>query len=44
MGTLAEGYLYSDPNGSMYKMGILAETLVNHMAASENPILEKQTT
>jgi type I restriction enzyme R subunit len=31
MGVLAEGYLYSDPNGCMYKMGALAETLVNHI-------------
>ena len=36
MGVLAEGYLYSDPNGSMYKMGTLAETLVNHMFDLEN--------
>jgi len=31
MGALAEGYLYSDPNSCLYKMGILAETLVNYM-------------
>jgi len=29
MGSLAEGYLYSDPNTSLYKMGALTETIVN---------------
>ena len=27
-GELAEKYVYSDPNGSMYKQGIYAETMV----------------
>ena len=31
MGSLSESYLYSDPNACLYKMGILAETLVNYM-------------
>ena len=31
MGGLAESYLYSDPNTCLYKMGSLAETIVNYM-------------
>lgn len=31
LGSLAESYLYSDPNSCLYKMGILAETTVNYM-------------
>jgi|GEM_PF-1013703 len=31
MGGLAESYLYADPNGCLYKMGALAETIVNYM-------------
>ena len=31
LGTLAESYLYSDPNTCLYKMGVLAETIVNYM-------------
>lgn len=31
LGSLAEVYLYSDPNSCLYKMGILAETIVNYM-------------
>ena len=30
-GLLAEGYLYSDPNACLFKMGILAETIINYM-------------
>ena len=29
-GELAEKYVYSDPNGSMYKQGIYAETMVKY--------------
>jgi len=32
-GELAEKYVYSDPNGSMYKQGIYAETMVKYMLA-----------
>ena len=31
MGNLAEVYLYSDPNTCLYKMGSLAETVVNYI-------------
>jgi type I restriction enzyme R subunit len=31
MGSLAENYLYADPNACLYKMGALAETIVNYM-------------
>ena len=31
MGTLAEGYLYADPNACLYKMGSMAETMVNYI-------------
>lgn len=31
LGTLAENYLYSDPNSCLYKMGAMAETIVNYM-------------
>ncbi|MDR1802302.1 MAG: type I restriction-modification system endonuclease [Treponema sp.] len=31
LGTLAESYLYSDPNSCIYKMGAFAETVVNYM-------------
>ena len=30
-GSLAEGYLYSDPNACLYKLGIFAENVVNYM-------------
>jgi len=30
-GSLAEKYLYTDPNACLYKMGALAETMVNLM-------------
>ena len=36
MGCLAEGYLYSDPNTCLYKMGSLAETIVNYMLELED--------
>lgn len=32
-GELAEKYVYSDPNGSMYKQGMYAETMVKYMLA-----------
>ena len=35
MGCLAEGYIYSDPNTCLYKMGSLAETIVNYMLELE---------
>ena len=31
LGRLAEGYLYSDPNTCIYKLGAFAETIVNYM-------------
>jgi len=31
LGSLAESYLYSDPNSCLYKLGVLAETVVNYM-------------
>jgi type I restriction enzyme R subunit len=31
LGGLAEGYLYSDPNACLYKLGSLAETMVKYM-------------
>ena len=31
MGSLAENYLYADPNACLYKMGSLAETMVNYI-------------
>jgi len=31
IGSLAENYLYSDPNSCLYKIGIFAETIVNYM-------------
>ena len=31
LGNLAESYLYSDPNACLYKLGALAETIVNYM-------------
>ncbi|MCL2336264.1 MAG: DEAD/DEAH box helicase family protein, partial [Firmicutes bacterium] len=31
LGGLAEGYLYSDPNACLFKLGALAETVVNYM-------------
>lgn len=31
LGSLAESYLYSDPNACLYKLGALAETIVNYM-------------
>lgn len=31
LGSLAESYLYSDPNSDMFKLGVLAETIVNYM-------------
>ena len=31
LGSLAEGYLYSDPNSCLYKMGVFSETIVNYM-------------
>lgn len=33
MGELAEKYVFSDPNASMYKQGIFAETIVKYMLA-----------
>ena len=39
-GAFAENYLYSDPNGSIYKLGSLAETVVNLMfELDEMPVL-----
>jgi hypothetical protein len=38
LGTLAESYLYSDPNACLYKMGALAETIVNYMFELDNII------
>jgi len=31
IGSLAEDYLYSDPNSCLYKLGVLSETIVNYM-------------
>ncbi|MCL2563682.1 MAG: type I restriction-modification system endonuclease [Oscillospiraceae bacterium] len=31
LGSLAESYLYSDPNTCLYKLGALAETIMNYM-------------
>jgi len=31
LGSLAEVYLYSDPNSCLYKLGVLSETIVNYM-------------
>jgi type I restriction enzyme R subunit len=36
LGSLAEAYLYSDPNTSMIKMRILSETVVNYMFDLDN--------
>ena len=36
MGSLAEVYLYTDVNACMYKMGSLAETIVNYIFDFEN--------
>ena len=36
MGNLAEIYLYTDPNTCLYKMGSLAETIVNYIFEIEN--------
>ena len=36
MGGLAEVYLYSDPNTCIYKMGSLAETVVNYIFELDN--------
>lgn len=33
MGNLAEKYVYSDPNGSMFKQGLCAERIVQYMLA-----------
>ncbi|MCL2025876.1 MAG: type I restriction endonuclease, partial [Leptospirales bacterium] len=31
LGSLAEGYLYSDPNSCLFKLGIFSETIVKYM-------------
>jgi type I restriction enzyme R subunit len=36
LGSLAEGYLYSDPNACIYKLGALSETVVNYMFELDN--------
>lgn len=36
LGTLAENYLYTDPNSSMIKLGMFAEQIVNEIFAFEN--------
>ena len=36
MGSLAEGYLYSDPNTCLFKLGTFAEIMVNYMFDMDN--------
>jgi len=35
LGVLAEGYLYTDPNSCLYKIGSLAEGIVKQMLEFE---------
>lgn len=36
LGSLAESYLYSDPNACLYKLGVFSETTVNYMFELDN--------
>ena len=36
LGSLAEGYLYSDPNACLYKLGMMAEMAVKYMLELDN--------
>jgi len=46
LGSLAEAYLYSDPNSCLYKMGALSETIVNYMFELDRitPLPDSQNT
>lgn len=44
IGTMAETYLYSDPNACIYKLGMFAERLVQEIMVFESiPVLDDDT-